>query len=515
MERGRRDFMKATTAATTGLVLATTKRAHAAWPASGSMAINPNISNMRVVSCHDTAMLKSTPTSMTFAKQNESVDVARVQANLDALAVQLANVATPEAAWSAILRSSKPWSSTRVAIKVNTLEPKNMPRIAIVQKFCDILRGFGVPAANIVIYDGCTGAADYPSYFSLTDSSKIQAVVSQGNDALGGTVSASIPNRANANCTANIADGTIDIIINLAVNKGHGDDVGGATLTMKNHFGTFDPQAGHASNILDYLLNINKSEAIVGGTYPRQQLCVVDSLLAMKNGPSGTPDVMPCYLTMGVFAPAVDYLTIKKVREEVMGRTHNNTAVESFLTSFGYATSDPIWIVVPPASGGSGGTGGSTGAGGSNGSGGALNRGGGNPSSGGASASGGASNNRGGSNPGNVGDASTAAPGTGGEATHASGSGGSGTTGAAGLGSSSGARDGSTATAPGSEASVGVDASTSGGPSSPGSGCQIGRAEVGLDTLATMLTVGAVVAAPLRRIINRREELASERSSRK
>ena len=28
---------------------------------------------------------------------------------------------------------------------------------------------------------------------------------------------------------------------------------------------------------------------------------------------------MPCYLVMGVFGPAVDYLTVKNIREAVLG----------------------------------------------------------------------------------------------------------------------------------------------------------------------------------------------------
>jgi len=51
---------------------------------------------------------------------------------------------------------------------------------------------------------------------------------------------------------------------------------------------------------------------------------------------------------MGTFAPAVDYLTVKKVREAVMGATHDASIVNSFMTNFGYTTSDPVWVLVPP-----------------------------------------------------------------------------------------------------------------------------------------------------------------------
>jgi len=61
--------------------------------------------------------------------------------------------------------------------------------------------------------------------------------------------------------------------------------------------------------------------------------------------------VAPCYLIMGVFGPAVDYLTVKKVREAVMNCTHTETVINSYLTTFGYTTTDAVWVVVPAAGG--------------------------------------------------------------------------------------------------------------------------------------------------------------------
>lgn len=93
---------------------------------------------------------------------------------------------------------------------------------------------------------------------------------------------------------------------------------------------------------------LNKSDAIVGGAPPRQQLCIVDWLIANKASSHGTPEAMPCYLLMGTFAPAVDYQTVKKIREQVMGATHDDAVVESYLAGFGYTPKDAKWIVVPP-----------------------------------------------------------------------------------------------------------------------------------------------------------------------
>lgn len=346
----RREFLKVATASATGLILGgRATRAFGAWPASGTLAINPNISNMRVVGCVDRSMMMRVPTTMTFAAENAVVNAARVAANMDAMAMNLANRTTPDSAWSTIFRSSKPWASTLAAIKINVLEPKNMVRVAIIQKFVAVLRRLGVLPANIIVYDGNStyGApiSNYTPYFSLTDPTKIPAVVSSYNNALGGTLSARLPDGTSVPCTAKIANGTVDILINIANNKGH-SLFGGSTLCMKNHFGTFQPN--HTA-LASYVFKLNKSDAIVGGSPVRQQLCFIDSLIANKRSNIGTPEAMPCYLVMGTFAPAVDYLTVKKVREAVMGCTHDAATVNSFLTSFAYTINDPLWVLVPPA----------------------------------------------------------------------------------------------------------------------------------------------------------------------
>ena len=465
MQKQRRDFLKITAAGAAGLALTRADRAFAAWPGTGTMAVNPNIDNMRVVGCVDTKMMKSTP-AMSFAAENAAVDSARLQANMDAMAMQLANQPTADAAWKAIFTTGKSsWAATKVAIKINSLEPKNTAHIAILQKFCSILAGYGVLPANIIIYDGqsaYTDTSNFASYISLTDATKIQAVLSNLNSAMGGTVSAAIPGGSTGTCTANIANGTIDILINVANNKGH-DLMGGATLCMKNHFGTFAPK-----HDINYLFNINKSDAILGGTPVRQQLCFVDSLFTNKTQNVGTPELMPCYLTMGVFAPAVDYLTIKKVREEALGLTHVDATINSYLTSFGYTTADPVWVLVPPAGGGTGadgGAGGASGSGGTSGSGGA--------GSGGTSASGGA---RGGGASGSGGTASGGTSGSGGTTacggTSSAGGGASG-----GTSGSGGARSGGTNAAggAGSGGTSGSGSAASGG-TSGSSGARSGGA---------------------------------------
>jgi hypothetical protein len=454
------------------------------------------------------------------------------------MAMQLANQTTADAAWKAIFRSSKAWAATKVAIKVNAIESKNMARVAVVQKFCTVLAGLGVLPANIIIYDGqatyAGGASNYTTFFGLNDPSKTPAVVSTNNSALGGTISAAIPGGSSANCTANIANGTIDILINIANNKGH-DLMGRATLSMKNHFGTFAPK-----HDINYLFNINKSDAILGGNPVRQQLCFIDSLFANKLSNMGAPDAMPCYLVMGVFAPAVDYLTIKKVREGVQGWTHDAATIDSYMTTFGYTTADPVWVLVPPADGttsadAGAGTGGTSGSGGASGSGGTGSGGasGGGASGGGASGSGGAGTGgtsgsagaRTGGTSASGGVGSGGSNGSGGAGSGGSnGSGGAGSAGSGGVvapggaassggsgaagGTSAGLASGGAQAMGGTKSGTSTIASATGGSAGTGTtrttglsgGCNVAGAGRKSTRWGAALTLGAVVAAGLRRL---------------
>lgn len=356
MKEQRRDFLKLTAAGASGLALSKLNRAYAAWPSTGTQELNPTIANMRVVACVDPAMVKKVPSNMTFDTQNAAIDDVRVQANLDAMAMALAQVDTAEAAWKAIFRSSKDWASTVVAIKVNAGEAQNTAHLAILRRLSNLFIGWGVKAQNFIVYDGHTvpGAPGiFTASFSTTDTSKVLGVVGgpsgSSSDLLGGWKDAKLVDGSTRRCAAKIADGTVDILINIASNKGH-PMFGKVTLCMKNHYGTWEPDSTH-TDLNNLIFKMNKSDPIIGGNPPRQQLCMVDSLFCNKVNITGTPELMPGYLVMGTFAPAVDYLTVRRIREEVSKLSHDSAVIDSYLTSFGYATTDAQWVVVPPASG--------------------------------------------------------------------------------------------------------------------------------------------------------------------
>ncbi len=506
----RRDFLKKTAVGTAGLTVGLSLlkpgKANAAvtwapggWPAPtaspNTMQINPNINNLRVVCMYDPNMITNPAfNAWTLDGFVSSISPSVIHTDMDNMAMWLAQQTTPAAAWSTIFQkpASKTWAQVKVAIKINTCAaPRSSPRPPVIGKICNVLYGIGVPAANIVIYDGACSklgaSGGYWNYFNTTTTitltvtpltaavsagavytnngnsftvqaaaavgatslqvlttggaaplgtsgtmtlssgtgqasiafsavsgtynglSKYPGVISNGTGSMGGgTTSVAVPMAGNQTCPTNLANGTIDILVNIAVNKGHNSpyqnhtgqgNTGGCTLCHKNHFGTFPichNNGAYSTTAVpvtpadittysngDYSVFINMSSAIVGGTPVRQQLCIVDSIWADNNNyPDATsgPTLMPARLVMGTFAGAVDYLTCINIKNSTASQTIGGYTyscggpdanldlvaggpaasssfpatgqVPRFLTLYGYLTTDPDlkWVAITPAS---------------------------------------------------------------------------------------------------------------------------------------------------------------------
>lgn len=351
----RRDFLKTASIGAAGLVFSCAKPGSLKETSSSAWApdkkINPEIDNLRVVCCHDHIMINGDPKSWNMQGQNAPVNAGRVYKVLDEMAKTLASKGSVKEGWETIFQkpSAKEWKDVRAAIKVNCIS-ENHPRVAVVAKVCIELNALGIPFQNIIIYDSDDDASKfYPEFVGKGLPEGV--VVSKLSNALGGMIETDIPAPypGKFKCTKALATGEIDILVNIAVNKGHKKELGKTTLTLKNHAGTFDPKPIHKGGGLNYIIAMNKSKAILGGTPVRQQLCIVDSLWAMTGGPFGVPNKQVNRLVMGTFGPAVDYLTAKKIREPEMGVTHAN--LNRFLEDFGYMDYEKLDLIPvnPPA----------------------------------------------------------------------------------------------------------------------------------------------------------------------
>ncbi len=312
---------------------------------------HPNVDNLRVVGITDPAMARGHEPVSSWARQNEMVVSKVIGENIDKLACGLTESKDPGEAWRTIFIKppDKSWADTVVAIKTNNISDQHT-RSPVIAKICHTLTGIlGVNPSNIKIYDACHGKdlIKKTPFTGLPEGCRIE------NNWGGSTVLTAVPRpwkngQSKSECLKYLVDGSVDILINIAMCKGHSTKFGGFTMTMKNHFGTFNPGPGHQKGAQDYLMAINQAPEILGARdkqtgdvlFPRQQLCLVDALWASKDGPKGNPSAQPNFLAMGVLSPIVDYLVATTFRGEKMGWKPNMAVTKRMLTDFGYTKND-------------------------------------------------------------------------------------------------------------------------------------------------------------------------------
>jgi len=349
----RRSFIHKTAVAAAGIAafpMIFIPRAKAEW--AKKTVVHPNVDNLRVVGITDSLMTKSAEhIPQGWAGQEKLVNKKAVWENIDKMACGLCDTRNPEEAWRAIFVKPphKSWLDTVVAIKTNCISQQHT-RSAVMAKICHVLTDIvGVDPCNIHIYDARHGqgmSAATP-FHGLPEGTRLE------NDWGGMRATASVPppwKGKQANCMGHVVSGTVDILINISMCKGHSTQFGSFTMTMKNHFGTFDPLPAHGSTetALDYLIAINQTPEILGKLdnktgkvlYPRQQLCLVDALWASESGPHVGPDSQPNFLAMGVLSPIVDYVLATQFRGKKMGWEPNMEVTRRMLSDFGYGESD-------------------------------------------------------------------------------------------------------------------------------------------------------------------------------
>lgn len=323
-------------------------KARAVW--ERKTPVHPNVDNLRVVGITDPRMISGLEPSCDWSCQEELVSPKAVSENMDRLACALADATKPEEAWRTIFVKppAKAWSDVVVAIKTNHIALQHT-RSAVIAGVCHALTDrIGVKGSNIHIYDACHGSSmeRYTPFKGLPDGTRIEGRWGGSNTRT--IVSKPWSESETSGCLKELVNGSVDILVNVALCKGHSSTFGGFTMTMKNHFGTFSPSPGHQSGAQDYLLAINQTQEILGTMdqrtgrvlFPRQQLCIVDALWASKHGPGGNPSHQTHSLFMGVLSPVVDYLLATRFRREKMGWGCEMEATRRMLTEFGFSEND-------------------------------------------------------------------------------------------------------------------------------------------------------------------------------
>ena len=348
----RRDFVKGTILAGAAVAAVPTilvRKAPAEW--AKKTIIHPNVNNLRVVGITNPRMTKQIEMRASWEQQQELVVSEQVWESLDKMACALVETKDPKDAWKGIFIKppEKSWSDTVVAIKTINIG-QQYTRSAVMAKVCHTLvEVAGVKPANICIYDGKHGQTIHwkTPFAGLPKGVRIM------NDWGGISTPVAVPSpwkeqNGKSEILKALADGTVDILVNIALCKGHQTQFGGFTMAMKNHMGTFAPLHCHGNGAQDYLLAVNMTPEILGPLdrktgrvlYPRQQLCLLDGLWANERNPVGLPSHQPNFLAMGVFAPVFDYILATQFRGKTMGWPPNMQATARFLTDFGYEEKD-------------------------------------------------------------------------------------------------------------------------------------------------------------------------------
>ena len=200
-----------------------------------------------------------------------------------------------------------------MAIKTNNISLQHT-RSAVLAKICHSLtETLGVKPVNIHIYDGTHGGhmSKNTPFAGLPEGCRVE-------DDWGGIAAETVvpepwqKRAGRSKCLKYLVDGTVDILINIAMCKGHSDKFGGFTMTMKNHFGTFDPGPGHRGGAQDYLLAINQTPEILGpmdphtGQSPLSAPATVSCTMCSgpaKAAPEGIPDISPTSWRWGCCLP--------------------------------------------------------------------------------------------------------------------------------------------------------------------------------------------------------------------
>ena len=314
--------------------------------------IHPEMSPLRVVGIHDPEMTTAMDPTAAWEQQDPLVRADVVRANLDKLACTLAEERTARQAWKRIFVKppQKAWSDAVVAIKSNEIAGgKQHSHSAVLGSLCRVLIDVvGVKPTNIYIYDACHGGL-MPAYKDLPEG--VTVARQWGKSITPVPIPAPYKDgAATAKCLKQLADGTVDILVNVALCKGHSAPFGSFTMTLKNHLGTFEPRPIHQRGVVaaDYLVGINKTPEVLGTIdrksgkvlFPRQQLCIVDAIWASKGGPVINPSVQPNRIFMGTCGPVVDYQLATKFRRDTMQWQINEAVTLRFLEGFGFKPSD-------------------------------------------------------------------------------------------------------------------------------------------------------------------------------
>ena len=221
-------------------------------------------------------------------------------------------------------------SDSVIGIKVNCINSSVSSNPETAQAIIDGLVQMPVPGGfdnnNVIIWDRTNWELSSSGYALNTGSTGARCFgTNQGGVGYNNSINLNV-NGATSHPSRIFSD-HIDYLINLAVIKDH--NTAGATLCMKNHFGSVNnPGSLHGNNCDPYLPALNQQLQEVLGN--KEKLFMIDSIFGINSGgPGGSIDFVYNGLIMGEDIVAVDRVGLDILVENGMSHAWQATHIET------------------------------------------------------------------------------------------------------------------------------------------------------------------------------------------
>lgn len=274
-----------------------------------------------------------------YTSSSSKLDSDVVQTMIDESVKQLTGIDDVGEAWLSLMPGIT--TGSVVAIKVNcrssALPTHPEVAYAVASGLGNmVIDGASFPENNIHIYD------NFKAY--MADSGYTENTSSEGVQCYSETSFASQSYSINgiSQHVCSLVHDTADFLINIGVLKNHAS-MAGATLCMKNHFGTIDsPRNMHLNYGDPYIAALNAIEPIRS----KQVLAILDGILgAAEGGPYGAPTFVANKIIMSQDTVAVDALGRELLEEQNSSTVEWATYIDSGV-DYDLGTNDPTKMEV-------------------------------------------------------------------------------------------------------------------------------------------------------------------------
>jgi len=272
------------------------------------------------------------------ATKKNSIDKDTVQVMVDDGVRALTHKDDTGEAWKSLFPSIT--TKSVIAIKVNcryfSMPTHHEVTYAVVEGLKKMVcEGINFPENNIIIYDNFKAQLEKCGYTINTSEESVRCF---NSDTVVGYSKKTFDVNGISQRLSKVITELADYIINISVLKNH-DSVAGATLCLKNHFGSCDnPRDMHRNSGDPYIAALNALPPI------REKQCIniCDVLFGIRSGgPAGYPQFTENKIIMSKDIVAVDFWG-RRILEENNGTSLDSaTHIDTAATEYKLGTNDP------------------------------------------------------------------------------------------------------------------------------------------------------------------------------